>query len=76
MLIICLGSLDPLNFPILKDLLDAYRDTLVRLDVIGMQRREGLIVDSLDNAVIYSTSDSKYTVNRISLPCTILLWRL
>ena len=73
MLIICLGSLDPLNFSILKDLLDAYRDTLVWLDVNGMQRREGLIVDALDNAVIYSTSDSKYTVNRISLPCTTLL---
>lgn len=73
MLIICLGSLDPLNFTILKDLLDAYRDTLVWLDVNGMQRREGLIVDALDNAVIYSTSDSKYTVNRISFPCMILL---
>ena len=53
--------------------MDAYSNTLVRLDVNGMQRREGLIVDALDNAVIYSTSDSKYTVNRISLPCMILL---
>ena len=55
MLIICLGSLDPLNFTILKDLLDAYRDTLVWLDVKGMQWREGLIVDALYNAVNYST---------------------
>lgn len=56
----------------MKDLLDAYHDTLVRFEILGMQMKENVKIDSIDKAIVYSCNDSKYTVKRITLPCIII----